>query len=178
MKTSIIFTQPAPVERTQEGLGENFIAEAWLSSDKIRPCNHVEAKNPSRYEYLRLEPLPPNSPNAPAACSTSRSYELPDPYKRVPNWAKPNRYHFPIRIVGLTIFADRRGVFAISGSTSRQDEEPINHLEDHLTDAQLTDIYIALWNYYKQLPSRIRMDELGERTLACVNALSLRIGGR
>lgn len=151
MKVEIHFTLPLP--RDRRSFQNALVAEAWLTSQA--PAPQARPINTNRYEYLRIEAQPPTP-------SREARYQ----------WSTPPRFHYPMRIVGLMIFADSRGLFEVSGSTARANEEPVTHLEDFLTPVQKREIFVSLWNYYKTtLTQQQQDDELGTRVYACLNAM-------
>lgn len=143
MKTELHFTIPTP--RDRNSFQNALVAEAWVR----------EPLSTNRYEYLRIEAQPPT----------------PIREARYP-WSTPPKFHYPMRITGIMIFADSRGLFEVSGSTARASEEPVTHLEDFLTPLQKREIFVALWNYYKTtLTQQQQDDELGTRVYAALAAM-------
>lgn len=143
MKTELHFTIPTP--RDRNSFQNALVAEAWVR----------EPLSTNRYEYLRIEAQPPT----------------PIREARYP-WSTPPKFHYPMRITGIMIFADSRGLFEVSGSTARANEEPVTHLEDFLTAEQKREIFVSLWNYYKTtLTQQQQDDELGTRVYAALAAM-------
>lgn len=143
-KQAIHFTVPAAASRKQ------------FASSLVAECFIEDARVARTHEYLRVDAPPPDELTN-AICST---------------WARPNKYHYPMRIMGIMVFADRRGLYDISLSTSRSSEEPVSKGHLYLSYEQMLEVHKALWEYYKNvLTPTQQTDELGERVYACVNQL-------